>query len=420
MKKLFCKIKNVLSDYKKVVENYFFMTVLQVLNSFFYLIIYPYLIRSLGLESYGLYVFALSIVTYFITVVNFGFDMTGLKAIVKNENNKLLKEKALSAVFTAKIYLELVCLIIFSIIVFSIPAIRENKVLFYICFAQTLAYTIIPQWYFQGMQRMRTITIIQLIFKLITLPIIFLFVQAPADLNLFALITSSSLILASVVILLIIRIKDGLRISWHPFNETKVWFKDTLPFFLSNSLGSFKEQSVVVLAGALFGMQDVAVYDLANKIILVPRMLFTSINGALFPKVSQNNTPQTVKKIIKLETILGIIAILLIVLFGKYVVLFMGGQVMLQSYPIAVILSITILVWLVVGAYHFFVFIPKNMYYIITKNQIIALISMFIYLFVGFIFIKNIYVLAFAIMLSGLTEIIYSQYVTSHHKLLKI
>ena len=59
---------------KKIIENYFFMTVLQVLNSFFYLLIYPYLIRALGGSAYGLYVFATSISTYFLFVINFGFD----------------------------------------------------------------------------------------------------------------------------------------------------------------------------------------------------------------------------------------------------------------------------------------------------------------------------------------------------------
>ena len=58
---------------KKIIENYFFMTVLQVLNSFFYLLIYPYLIRALGGSAYGLYVFATSISTYFLFVINFGF-----------------------------------------------------------------------------------------------------------------------------------------------------------------------------------------------------------------------------------------------------------------------------------------------------------------------------------------------------------
>ena len=38
----------------KVVENYFFMTALQIISSAFGVLIYPYLIRVLGAESYGL------------------------------------------------------------------------------------------------------------------------------------------------------------------------------------------------------------------------------------------------------------------------------------------------------------------------------------------------------------------------------
>ena len=72
------KIKVLFNNNKIVIENYFFMTFLQVLNSLFYLIIYPYLIRTLGVENYGLYVFATSISMYFVTFVAFGFEMPAM------------------------------------------------------------------------------------------------------------------------------------------------------------------------------------------------------------------------------------------------------------------------------------------------------------------------------------------------------
>ncbi|BCT87676.1 hypothetical protein RYU24_00810 [Acinetobacter variabilis] len=51
------KVKKVLIEYKLVIENYFFMTFLQFLNSFFYLAIYPYLILKMEASEYGISVF---------------------------------------------------------------------------------------------------------------------------------------------------------------------------------------------------------------------------------------------------------------------------------------------------------------------------------------------------------------------------
>ena len=65
------EFKKIFINNKKIAENYFFMTLLLVLNSFFGLLIYPYLIRTLGAESYGVYIFASTVVNYFICFIGF-------------------------------------------------------------------------------------------------------------------------------------------------------------------------------------------------------------------------------------------------------------------------------------------------------------------------------------------------------------
>ena len=75
------KAKKILKEYKLVIENYFFMTFLQFLNSFFYLAIYPYLILKMGASEYGIYVFSLSVITFFIYIVNFCFDKKKIKLL---------------------------------------------------------------------------------------------------------------------------------------------------------------------------------------------------------------------------------------------------------------------------------------------------------------------------------------------------
>lgn len=403
---------------KVVVENYFFMTVLQVLNTLFYVLIYPYLIRTLGAESYGLYVFAMSIVTYFVSFVGFGFDLPAVKIIAQYPTDEKLKAHTLSCIYTAKIYLEILSLIVFSIIIFSVPYLRNNWALLFICFSQTLTNIIFPQWYFQGLQKMRIVTYVQLGLKLISLPFIFLTIHTSNDINAFALIASITSIAGGFGAAVIIRFYDRIRIQLMPFGAVKKWFAEATPFFLSSSASLIKEQSVAILIGVFFGMKDVAIYDLANKIVAVPRLLLTSINGALFPNIVSKFSTALIKKILRYQVYLCLFIIGLIALFGKWVVLLMGGVSLAGSYPLAIILSVTILPWLIVSSFIYFIFVPNNNYYFVTKNQVVALISFVVYAAIGLLFVDNISVLAVALSLSGLTEIVFCSYLIRKNALL--
>lgn len=411
-------LKTLIVNNKVVIENYFFMTVLQVLNSMFYLLIYPFLIRVLGAESYGLYIFAVSIVTYFIYFVGFGFDMPAVKNIALNVDDHKSKSHTLSCIFTAKVYLEIISLIIFSIVIYLIPLLHENWLLLYICFLQTFANIIFPQWYFQGVQRMRIVTYIQLGFKILSLPFIFLLIKEPNDIIVFAFIVSLASLGGGMIAAFILWHYEKISIKWIPLYEIKKWYNDAFPFFLSSSAGIVKEQSVTLIIGAFFGMKDVALYDLANKIIIVPRTLLISVNGALFPKIMANFRNEIVKKIIRYQILLCLAIILAIILIGKWVVLFMGGAAMVDSYPIAIVLSVTVLTWIVVGSYISFVYVPNDRYYLVTKNQFAAFISFFVYCGVGLLFAQNALMLAVALSLSGLTEIAYCKYLIRKEKLL--
>ncbi|MEC5166455.1 PST family polysaccharide transporter [Flavobacterium sp. PL11] len=416
------RIKNVqiiFSKNKKVVENYFFMTLLQVLNSLFYFLIYPFLIRTLGIENYGLYVFALSIITFFMSFVSFGFDLPAAKAIALSSNDELEKSKILSSVFTAKVYLFIFSAIILSFLVILIPSLKTNWVLYFIVFIQIISGIFFPQWYFQGIQRMSIVTYIQLAFKLISLPFIFLLIHKGVDyVWIFALIISLSNILGGFMASYIIRFRDNLKINWMPLDIVKIYCKDALPFFWTSSITIVKQQSISIIIGSYFGMRDVALYDLAYKIFSIPNILFGSINGALFPKIAKENNKDTIKKILKWETYAGLAVIVAVVLLGEYVVLFLGGPMMLDSYPIAIVLSFGVLTFLLVSGYINFIFVPKNRYYLITQNQVIAFIVFVSLTVVGLVIWKNILSIALAWSIAGLFEIAYCKFLIKKYKLM--
>jgi PST family polysaccharide transporter len=411
-------IKSKILNNTKVIENYFFMTALQIINSLFGILIYPYLIRVLGAESYGLYVFALSVTSYFIGFISFGFSFPAVKAIVENKENLQVKNQIVSSIFTAKLYLSIISILVFTVLIFTIPIMRENWIIFSICFTQIIAEVLFPVWYFQGVQKMKIVTYIQLGFRILSLPFIFIFIKTSSDCWIYVLIASLSLISGSVTSIIFLRKTEKIKYKLESFHSLKSYFNDAMPFFWSSTTGTIKQESVTIIIGAFFGMRDVAIYDLANKIILLPRMLTMSINGALFPKMIENIQKSMVKNVIKYETIIGFAVIAGVAIFGRWIILLLGGSLMLDSYPLAIVLSVTVLVWLVVGSYISFIFVPNNRYYFVTQNQFVAFGTFFLFCIPGVLIFHNIFVVVIALSLSGLCEIVYCNYLIKKHKLL--
>ncbi|MEA4852463.1 MAG: oligosaccharide flippase family protein [Paludibacter sp.] len=402
----------------KVVENYFFMTALQIISSAFGVLIYPYLIRVLGAESYGLYVFAVATASYFVGIVSFGFSFPGVKAIAQNKDNLQIKSAVVSSVFTSKILLGIVSLVIFIGLLLTVPLLKDHKGLFLIVYAQILCEIFFPIWYFQGVQKMKIVTYFQLAFRILSLPFIFILVRSTDDLLQYAFIATLSVVLPAVALYVYLIRRENLTIRLQPISKLKTYFKEATPFFWSSTAGTIKQESVTIIIGAFFGMKDVALYDLANKLIMLPRMLTMSINTALFPKVIEDIKTETIKKIEKYETMIGLAVVLFVVVFGYWIIWLLGGKEMTGAYPLAIVLSFTVLTWLVVGCYINFVFVPQNKYYFVTRNQIVALISFVVICVPALFFSSGIMTVVVALTLSGFSEIAYSKYLIRKNKLL--
>ncbi|QYS86613.1 oligosaccharide flippase family protein [Flavobacterium oreochromis] len=248
MKEKINKILRIAKENKKVIENYFFMTILQVLNSFFYLLVYPYLIRVLGVESYGIFVFANSIAAYFLFFVNFGLELPSVKTVSVNVDNNIALSNILSHIFTAKLFLFVISSIVFLILLFSVPIFINNKLLFTILFVTNISAILFPQWFFQGIQKMRVVTYIQILSKFITLPFVFFFVKSKEDLLIYVAIMSLGNVLAGIIAFFIV-LSKGLKITIKPLSESFIYLKEALPFFYTYLAGTIKEYSIPLFIG---------------------------------------------------------------------------------------------------------------------------------------------------------------------------
>ena len=95
-------------DGKKLIKNFSFLFSVNIANFILPLLTFPYLVRVLGIEKFGLLSFATSIITYFLILTDYGFNLTATKEISINRNNK----KKLNVIFSNVISLKVLIMTI--------------------------------------------------------------------------------------------------------------------------------------------------------------------------------------------------------------------------------------------------------------------------------------------------------------------
>lgn len=395
----------------KVLENYSFMTALSILSALIGLVIYPFVIRATGKDAYGTYVYALTIASIFQVIFDYGFDSPCAKAIVQARHDVHALSRIVSTVLVLKMAIVMFCSIVFAACLYVVPFMHHNIALCVITFVQLVAMSLFPTWYFQGLKKMRLVTYINLSLRLATIPLIIWLIRSPQDIFFYAVIVMFSVVSGTFVAYVCL-LSDGIRWQRISMESAKKLMRDATPFFATSLTCSLKMLSVKVIIKNMFGVGEVAIYDFAEKLVTIPRFFTQNINAALFPEVVDNAPLTRVKRILRYERMIGIGFVALIALLSYPAVLILGGQEMMDAVSVTIILSASIYTWLVAGAYINFIFIPANRYYLITINQIIALVSCLILMVAGVLVWRSVNVVALGLVLSGYIEVLFCRYMS--------
>ena len=390
------------------------MSALNIVSALVGFFIYPYVIRVLGAEQYGLYAFLLAIAMYFQDLIDFGFDSPCTKRVALCADDKHELSRTVSVVLFCKLALIALSAAVAAPIILAIPVLKDNLWLFIVIFIQNLYKTFYPQWYYLGTKNMKFSSILQAVIRISQIPLILLFVKDSGDLMLYAVIVSGTMLVGSIVGGVNV-LMEGIRIVGVSFSQMKEYYKEATPFFVTTISGRIKEKTLTAIIGACFGMRDVAIYDLANKIIQIPKLLLNSINAALFPEVVAKATTERVNRILKYERLISLATILSIVIFGYPATLILGGRDMIAAYPVALILSFTIYFMLITGAYLQFVFVARGGYRYVAWNQVIALATCMVFCGVGMLIWPSVWSVALSLTLSTAGEVIYCRIITKRH-----
>ena len=216
---------------KTVLENFISLSTLQSINYVLPILVLPYLVRVIGLEKFGLIAFAQSLIQYFMILTDYGFSLTATREISLCRHNKNRVCAIFSTVMTIKIILAAVSFLILLGLVHFIPKFKEDWLIYILSFGAVIGNTLFPVWLFQGQEKMRFISVINIVAGMIYAISIFVFIRNPSDYLLAPVLSSTFYLITGMVGLYIAfkkfdlefilqdysNITKELRTSWHMF-----------------------------------------------------------------------------------------------------------------------------------------------------------------------------------------------------------
>ena len=273
------KLKKILNtqDKKRLLSNFFSLSLLQTFTYILPLLTLPYLVRVLGVEYFGLVMFAQAFIMFFNILVDYGFNLSATREVSIHRDNKEKLTEIFSSVMSIKFILIIVSFVILSIVVFSFEKFSLHLELYLLTFLMIIGQALFPVWYFQGLERMKYITIVNITSKLIFTIAIFVFIQNESDYILVPILNGLGFTVGGLYSLWIVHKNFHQKFVFQSMETIMIHFKDSSQFFLSR-LSSVGYSNVnTFLSGILLSPVFVTYYYLADKAAGVILTLFSSI-----------------------------------------------------------------------------------------------------------------------------------------------
>lgn len=413
------KIKQLIGNNSTVVKNFSYLTVMQLFTLLSPLITYPYLLRVIGRELYGSIVFAQTIITYINIFINFGFNLSGTQIISLNRNNPEYISEAVSNIYTSKFIFWLTSIIIYFSVVSFIHIPSESKLLYYISFFLTLNDLMLPIWYYQGVEKMKYITFLNIGVRILFMALIFVFVKDQSDFLLVPFFHSIGAICAGIASLYIIFKVERVKYQRPTLGSLKKYIVGSFPLFITSVSQSIYVNINKLVVGIVLGMSELAIYDFGEKITTFLKVPVNMIYQATFPKISRDRSIRYVNRLMGLSVAIITFIYALIFVMAPYIVYLFWGEIIQQAVTILRIIpagAVFCCISTFLSGNRLMAWGFKKEYMLVAiSSSIIYIILLFVFLMFGLL---DIYMLAFLAVIGEIITITIGLLVNIRKKLI--
>lgn len=304
-------------DKKRLLSNFISLSSLQWVNMVLPLVTLPYLVRVLGVDGFGLINLVLSIVMIFNILVSFGFDLSATREISINKDDSIKVSQIISSVFVIKSFMLGISLLILSSLVLFIDTLSEHALLYFVTFGIVIGNAMFPSWFYQGMERMKFITLINVSTKIFFTVLIFIFVNDASDYMYVAMFNSMAALVSGLVGLWFMFRLFEVRLILPCYVEVIYQLKASYHFFLSRVANEGARHYATVLIGLYFGNAIVGLYVIVDKLFFACMSIGGIVSQTIYPFMSRTRNLQLYKKIFIVTSLFSLLVVIFMLNFHE-------------------------------------------------------------------------------------------------------
>ena len=274
-------------DGKVLVQNFAYLSLLQVAGYVFPLITMPYLARVIGVEGFGKIAFAAAVMVWIQTIADWGFNFTATRDVAQNRGNQQKVSEIFSNVLWARCILMFIAATGLFLLTTFIPLFNENKEVLWVSFLMVPGHILFPDWFFQAMERMKYITVLNLLSKLLFTIAIFIFIKDKDDYMLQPLFTSLGFVVSGIIALYYILFKWGIKLKKPSCKAVFETIKRSTDVFLNNLMPNLYNSFSTVLLGFYGGEVANGKLDAGTKFIHIASNFTQVLSRTFFPFLSR-------------------------------------------------------------------------------------------------------------------------------------
>ncbi len=277
---------NLIKNNRLLVKNISYLAFFQIANYILPILVFPYLIKIVGIDKFGIVSIVQAVILYLNVLIEYGFNFSATKYISRNRDNKKIVNQTISSVLTLKLVLFAVVLIFFSLFVYTIPFLKINSFLYITGYLILFGMAIFPIWLFQGIEKLKHITIANFVGKLIAIALIFLIIKSPNDYIYILLIYATGSIVTGLLGLVFIKFY-GFSFGRISFKDLKYHIQSGYSIFISSLGINLYRNLNILLVGFFTSNAITGIYSVAEKLLKSIQMMVNPITQAIFPNASK-------------------------------------------------------------------------------------------------------------------------------------